>query len=129
LGKRRILIVDDEVLATRNLKIFLEEAGHYWVRTENEGKRTFPAVEEFNPELILLDIMLPDLDGSEISSQLRQDPRFSEIPVVFLTGMLTEDEVGAQGSLVGGRPFLAKPVRPQQVLECIRTVLKGDSVA
>ena len=70
-----------------------------------------------------LDILLPDLDGSEISSQLRQDPRFKEIPVVFLTGMLTEEEVGAQGNLVGGRPFLAKPVRPQQVLECIRSVL------
>ncbi len=72
--KKRILVVDDEAALTRMVKMNLERTGNYEVRTENQGAKAVAAAREFMPNLIFLDVMMPDMSGDEVSQQLRDDP-------------------------------------------------------
>lgn len=127
--KKRILIVDDEVAITDTLKRFLEKAGAYEVRTENQGSRVLAAARQFRPDLILLDIVLPERDGAAIAADLKGDPALQRIPIVFLTGLVTDAEVEASHGTIGGRPFLAKPVDLDRLLGVIEAQLGTPSGA
>jgi two-component system, OmpR family, response regulator len=120
MSQKRILIVDDEESFTRLLKLNLEAGGAYRVRTESHALRAVAAAKEFKPDLVLLDVMMPEMDGGDIASTLRQDPEMSRIPVVFLTAAVKKQEVSARQGLVGGFPFLAKPVDVETVIACLR---------
>ena len=124
MEKRRILVVDDEAIITRTLKLYLEGTGSYEVRTENEGSHALQAAREFNPDLIMLDLVMPDTDGATLASELRRDSELQNIPIIFLTALVSKQEVGAQGKEIGGHPFLAKPVDPEKVVECIEEQLQ-----
>ena len=125
MGKKRILIVDDEPTFTRLLTLHLESAGDYEVREEHCGSRVLAAVDEFKPDLILLDVVMPDLDGAKVGAQLKERGTLKEIPVVFVTAIVSRDEVGPQGDIIGEHLFLAKPVRVKELLECIEQQLGG----
>ena len=116
---KRILVVDDEASITRLLKLNLEQTGDFLVRTENSSKAALAAAEEFRPDLVLLDVMMPDLDGGDLASRLQAHPKLKDVPVVFLTATVTREEVRARHGLVGGLPFLAKPVNLHEVLGCL----------
>lgn len=116
MSKKRILIVDDEPDFTRPLKEFLERTGNYEVREENKGLRAYFTAQEFRPDLVLLDIMMLDIDGSEVADQLREDPLFKSTPIIFLTGVITRSEAQERGGFIGGHPFIAKPVSLREVL-------------
>ncbi len=124
MEKKRILVVDDEAVITRTLKLYLEGTGSYEVRAENEGSRAVQAAREFNPDLIMLDLIMPDTDGAMVASELGSDSELQNIPIIFLTALVSEKEVGAQGKEIGGHPFLAKPVNPEKVVECIERQLQ-----
>lgn len=124
MEKRRILVVDDEAIITRTLKLYLEGTGSYEVRTENEGSHALQAAREFNPDLIMLDLVMPDTDGATLASEFRGDSELQNIPIIFLTALVSKQEVGAQGKEIGGHPFLAKPVDPEKVVECIEEQLQ-----
>ena len=124
MSKKRILVIDDEPSITRLLKLNLEYNGNYTVREENSGPRSIAAIKEFKPDLILLDIMMPGLDGSEVATRLQDDPALKNIPVVFLTAAVKKAEVGAHEGLIGGLPYLAKPVDIDEVVACIEKHLK-----
>ena len=109
MAKRKILIVDDEVSITKLLKLALERSGRYEVRCENEGLKALPAAQAFAPDLILLDVNLPDTSGGEVSAAFQEDTALKNIPVIFLTGMVSQEEV-LSGVTVGGHPALAKPI-------------------
>jgi DNA-binding response OmpR family regulator len=117
--KKRILVVDDEPSITRLLKLNLEQTNQYVVRTENDATKALASSEDFQPDLILLDVMMPDLDGGQLASQLQASPKLKGVPIVFLTAAATKKEVYARGGLVGGLPFLAKPVDLAEVLACL----------
>lgn len=119
MAKKKILIVDDEESLGRILKLNLEETGQYEVRVETEGTKAFPAVQEFRPDLIFLDIMMPDREGSEVAEQIRSDSVLGKIPIIFLTATVTAEEVGSSGGRIGGQLFLAKPITVSQLIECI----------
>ncbi len=119
MGKKRILIIDDEVGLTRLLKLNLEQTGAYEVRTENQGSRALAAAREFRPDLILCDVIMPDLEGSDVASQIKADPVLTATPLVFVTAVVSREEVEAQGGVIGGHPFLAKPVTVEKVVEYI----------
>ena len=124
MEKKRILVIDDEENFAKMVQLNLEETGMYEVRYETRGKQGPVAAREFQPHLIFLDIVMPDADGGEVLELLRKDPAISGIPVVFLTAILTEKEaVGFQG-VVGGRPFLAKPVTTAKLIESIKRNIK-----
>ena len=126
MTKKRILVVDDQVSFTRLMKLHLEETGDYEVRTENLGKRLIAAAREFKPDLIVLDIVMPDLDGAQAAQDLKQQPDLKEIPVVFLTAMVSRDEVGAPSGVIGGHHFIAKPVNVKELIASIQKELYGD---
>src|SRR3989304_2938121 len=111
MDKRRILIVDDEAGVTRMLKLFLEATQAYEVRTENHGSRAVAAVREFRPHLVLLDVVMPDMDGATGG--------------VFGTALGTGKGGGGSGPNIGGRPFIAKPADPDRIVELIEKHAKN----
>ncbi len=118
--KKRILVVDDEPSITRLLKLNLEQTGDYEVATENVSRATLAAARRFQPHLIMLDVMMPGLDGGSLASQLQASPELNAVPIVFLTAAVTREEVRERHGLVGGLPFLAKPVNLNEVLTCLQ---------
>src|ERR1035438_8983710 len=108
--KKRILVVDDEPAITRMIKLNLEQTGRYEVRTENLGRRAIAAALEFRPDLILLDVMMPGMPGSEIAAQLQADPELCAIKFVFLTAVVTKDEELRSNAQIGGYTFTGTPI-------------------
>jgi DNA-binding response OmpR family regulator len=123
--KKRILVVDDEPSITRLLKLNLEQAGDYEVATENVSKVALATAEAFRPDLILLDVMMPGRDGGDLAGAFQASPTMKGVPIVFLTAAVTREEVHARHGLVGGLPFLAKPVNLHEVLGCLERHLGG----
>jgi DNA-binding response OmpR family regulator len=121
--KKRILVVDDEPALTRMVKLNLERTGNYEVRAENQGSLAIQAAREFKPDLILLDVMMPDMSGDEVSAQMKEDEELSNIKYVFMTAIVTRDETEAMGSNIGGNEFLAKPVKTDELIATIERVL------
>jgi CheY-like chemotaxis protein len=118
--KKRILAVDDETANTRVMKIYLERTNDYVVREENNASAALAAAEEFQPHLILLDVMMPGIDGGELAACFQASPKLKAVPIVFLTAAVTKGEVKAGGGQVGGYAFLAKPVVLTEVVACIK---------
>jgi len=107
MSKKRILVVDDEPSITRLLKLNLEQTGNYEVREENLGAQALDAAREFKPDLVLLDVMMPDMDGGDVAAGLKQDPALRKTPVVFLTAAVKKEELGAPEGKIGGRMYIA----------------------
>lgn len=120
LEKKKILLVDDEEALTKLIKLNLEGTGRYIVHVENQGLAALEAARAFEPDMIFLDVAMPDIEGSEVAGYLKQDALLSRVPVVFLTATVTADEVSQWGGQIGGRAFLAKPASTQQIVECIQ---------
>jgi CheY-like chemotaxis protein len=125
--KKRILVVDDESSITRLLKINLENTGEYEVRTENSATHALAAAREFHPQLILLDLLMPEVDGGNLASRFQASPEFKNIPIVFLTAVVTKTEVIRNAGVIGGLPFLAKPVDTADVIRCLKRHLPSDA--
>jgi two-component system, OmpR family, response regulator len=121
--KRKILIVDDEPGMTRMLKRNLEATYRYLVRTENSSADAVKAAGEFQPDLILLDVMMPGLDGGDVAAKIKEDSRLSKIPIVFLSAIVTKEDAEPTGSDIGGRTFLAKPVKFDDLITCLENHL------
>ena len=117
--KKRILVVDDDPKITRLVRLSLELTGEYEVREENCASNALAIALEFLPDLILLDVLMPGVDGGQLASQLQASPRFREVPIVFLTAAVTREEVSSHGGYVGGLPFLAKPVDFPELIRCL----------
>ncbi len=121
---RRILVVDDEPDITRMIKLVLEQTGRYEVRTENLGRRAIEAAREFRPDLILLDVMMPGMLGSEIGMRLQEDPELRAIKFVFLTALVTKDEELRSTGQIGGHTFVAKPISADQLCRVVEDQLR-----
>ncbi|HMJ66728.1 MAG TPA: response regulator, partial [Candidatus Binatia bacterium] len=106
--KKKILVVDDEASITRLLKLNLEKTGAYVVRTENEGTKTVEVAREFKPDLILLDVMMPDIDGGDVAAHLQADGLLRSVPIVFLTAAVKKEELDTKGGMIGGFAYIAK---------------------
>ena len=122
--KKRILVVDDEPAITRMVKLNLEQTGRYEVRTENLGRRAIESAREFRPDLILLDVMMPGMLGSEIASQLKADPELRSIKYVFLTAFVTKDEELRSSGQIGGHKLIAKPISADDLCRVIEDHLQ-----
>ena len=107
--KRRILIVDDDRDSTHLIKILLEKISHYLVLEENDAAKAHESARDFRPDLILLDIMMPQIDGGDIAAQIDADPGLQRTPIIFLTALVTKAEAKT-GLHIQGHPVLAKPI-------------------
>ena len=121
MKKNRILVIDDNLNATRIVKLSLERTGSYEVRELNDPTQSLEAAREFRPDLILLDVCMPDIEGSEVAEKITSDPDFAATPVVFLTSIVTPREAGKTGSITVGRhEYIAKPARTQTIVACVQ---------
>jgi two-component system, OmpR family, response regulator len=128
MDKKRILIVDDEPSITRLLKLNLEQTNDYVVRDENSPREALAAAEEFQPDLIFLDVMMPDMDGGDLVSRFHAHPTLKQVPIVFLTAVVKREELRHHHGLIGGMPFLAKPVNLHEVLGCLERHLGAKTM-
>lgn len=119
-GKKRILAVDDQARNTRLVKLYLEQTNRYVVREENNARLALSAAEEFLPHLILLDVMMPGMDGGELAACFKASPKLKAVPIVFLTAVVTKQEVEAGKGQLGGNSFLAKPVVLAEMDACLK---------
>jgi CheY-like chemotaxis protein len=122
-------LIDDEETFTRVLKAYLEQTGHYEVLVENSGKQGLAAVRAFHPDLILLDVVMPDLDGAALAEALAHDPKTKQIPIVFLTAVVSREEAKAREGIIAGQLFMAKPVSAKEVLGCLEHYLGAPGSA
>lgn len=118
IDQKRILIVDDESGFTRLLKLTLEKTGKFAVLEVNEGEKAHSAAREFRPHIVFLDIVMPKIDGGDVAAKLQGDPTTKDIPIVFLTAIVSNKEASNNG-LMGGFPFLSKPISVDALVECI----------
>lgn len=123
MDKIRILLIDDEPSFTRMLKLNLERTGTYKVLCENTGAFGLTAAKDFLPDVIFLDVIMPDVDGGEVAAQIRAEPRLKDTPIVFLTAGVSKETTRMRGDVIGGRTFLAKPVSVDEVIRCIEKQL------
>jgi CheY-like chemotaxis protein len=117
-GKRRILIVDDDANSTHLVKILLERSGPYLVLEENDPANADQTAHNFKPDVILLDIVMPKIDGGELATQIEADRDLHDTPIIFLTALVTHGE--AKGGLhIQGHPLVAKPISIPELIDAI----------
>lgn len=124
---KKILVVDDEAILTKMVKMNLERTGNYVVHTENEGSKALQAAREFKPDLILMDVMMPDMNGDEVIAEMHDDPNLASIPHVFMTAIVSKAETEEMGNNIGGNEFLAKPVKTEEIIATIERILSDKA--
>ena len=120
MNKKRILVVDDLESDTRLLKQQLEESRNFDVHEENDPRAAVATAEKIQPDLILLDLIMPTMDGRHLAACLAASPLLKAVPIVFITARVTKEEVDAVGGRIGGYPFLAKPVLVRDLIACVQ---------
>ncbi len=121
------MVVDDEEGFTKLLKMNLEKTGDYEVQIENKSTRALAVAREFRPDVVLLDIVMPDMDGGDVAAQFQDDPMLRKVPVIMLTALVAEGETSS-GSVAqaGTMNVLPKPVNMEILLSCLTDALGED---
>ena len=123
MKSKRIMIVDDDPAITRNLKLNLESMAGYEVRTENDPVLAVGAARVFRPHVILLDVLMPRLDGCDVAARIHADPELKDTPIVFLTALAHNEVTGGHSVIAGSTIYLAKPVDTKELINCIEQTL------
>lgn len=120
---KRILVIEDDPDIALSLRLKLERDGGFEVRTAGDGAAGLRMAVERPPDLVLLDVNLPGMDGFEVCRQLRGDPATSSTPVIMLTARIDESDRVA-GLDLGADDYITKPFSPKEALARIRAVLR-----
>lgn len=124
MNKSRILVVDDEVNFAKMLRFNLEATGDFEVDCIYSSAEVVTRALEFRPDLILLDIVMPGLDGGSVKHDLEAHPKLRQIPIIFITALVSKED--AEGGLFvesGGHCMLPKPVELHHLIRAIETRL------
>ncbi|MBI5819098.1 MAG: response regulator [Verrucomicrobia bacterium] len=124
MDKKRILLVDDDISFTRMMKLNLERSGIYDIHIENVGSHAVATAKEFKPNLILLDVIMPEVDGGDVAAMLKDDPILRDIPVVFITALVSGEENASGGLIRSGYRFIGKLASEKEMLQCIEENLR-----
>jgi CheY-like chemotaxis protein len=121
----KVLAVDDDQHFTNMLKMNLERNGEFEVKVVNDPTHALEMARHFKPEVVLLDIIMPKLDGGDVLLQLRQDPEFHKVPVIMLTALLSDgdEENWKTDEADQEMAFLSKPVDMDMLVGSIRRAL------
>jgi two-component system, OmpR family, alkaline phosphatase synthesis response regulator PhoP len=117
---KKILAVDDEKHIVRLVQVNLERQG-YEVVTANDGKEALKKVDEENPDLVVLDVMMPYMDGFEVLQNLRRNPSTRDIPVIMLTAKAQDADV-FKGWQSGVDCYLTKPFNPMELISFVKRI-------
>lgn len=118
---KTILAIDDEPLIRASIEVILNQKGFNAITAKN-GAIGLQLAKERIPDLIVCDVMMPELDGYGVLSALREDPTTAEIPFIFLTGN-TDSDSQSQGMALGANDYLTKPLMQKDLLKTISTYL------
>ena len=118
---KRILIVDDEVQLVEMVKMRLESAG-YEVISAYDGQEGLDKAKKDKPDLIILDLMLPKMDGYKVCGLLKNDARYSRIPIIMFTARAQEEDV-TLGKSLGAEEYVTKPFDPKTLMEKIKGLI------
>lgn len=121
MGKHKILIVEDEESLLRLESILLTSKGYEVIGARN-GRQALEAVQAERPDLVLLDIMLPEIDGFEVCRQIKSNPETGQIPVIMVTAKKAGDDM-TRGEEVGADWYITKPFKSAMVIETIQRFL------
>jgi CheY-like chemotaxis protein len=122
--KKRILLIDDEEDFCFFVKLNLEKTGRFKVLTTTNGADGLIIASRERPDLILLDIIMPEMGGGQVAELLLENPKTRNIPVLFITAIASRREVQSQEGVIGGRNFIAKPVTPEELMAKIDGIFK-----
>jgi DNA-binding response OmpR family regulator len=120
---QKILIVDDEPSITVPLK-FLMEQNQFDVMVVHSGEEALTAIDGFEPDLILLDVMLPAVDGFQVCQNLRENPLRKNLKIVFLSAMTRDLDI-AKGNTLGADAYITKPFSNAEVVRQVKDLLSG----
>ena len=116
--KPRILIVDNNSHFARSARLLLDRSGKYFVCTVTDPRRALEIARIFKPDLLLVDLIMPQEDGPEVAAQFEADWALHGVPIVFLTSLITAEEA-KDGRRVYGHRILPKPTSSSQLLELV----------
>ena len=126
--KACILIIDNNRDFTHAAKLALERTGRYFVCEENDASKAHQTAQGLKPDLILLDIAMPETDGGEVAARIGSDPTLHRTPIVFLTALVTKGETKS-GLKIQGHPFLAKPISIPELVAGIEQSLPARAAS
>ncbi len=120
--QKQILLVDDDPHIRLAVGDFLAGEG-YEVIAAGNGHEALDKLQDVKPDLILLDIMMPGIDGGDVARTIRADPDLRDVPIVYLTAAVTAREVNDTGGVIGGEKYISKSIPPDELIRQIRTCL------
>ncbi len=125
IALQRILLADDEPDILEISKIALETVGGFEVSVCTSGRTLLERLSEFEPDLIIVDVLMPDMTGPEVLREVRRRPELNSVPVVYLTGVIQEDELEELRG-TGVADVILKPFDPMTLADRINGIWKGN---
>jgi len=127
-GKRKVLLVDDDEELAELISDVLERDSRFDVRTVNNGFDAGMMVKEYRPDLIVLDVMLPDINGKEVCQRVRNDKTMDDVKIICISGMVEEEKVG-ELKAAGADDFMHKPFEVERLVERMCELLDLETVS
>lgn len=127
-GKRKILIVDDDEALVELMVEHFQQDGRFELRTANNGFGAGMLVNEFRPDLVVLDVMLPDINGKEVCQRVRMDPNLDTVKIICISGMVEQDKI-ADLRAAGANDFMNKPFEIDRLIERSCELLEIEKAA
>jgi excisionase family DNA binding protein len=115
-GRRKVLLVDDDVELVEVMTKFLEEDGRFEVKIATTGFDAGMLVKEYRPDMLVLDVMLPDINGKEVCQRVRADNTMEDVRILCISGMIEEDKI-QDLRLAGADDFMSKPFDAEQLID------------
>jgi excisionase family DNA binding protein len=125
-GKRKILVVDDDAELVELITDVLDKDGRFEVRSVNNGFDAGMMVKEYHPDLIVLDVMLPDINGKEVCQRVRSDPTMDDVKIICISGMVEQDKIEDLRAS-GADDFMQKPFEVDSLVDRICQLLEIET--
>jgi excisionase family DNA binding protein len=125
-GKRKAVVVDDDEELVELIRDALQNDGRFEVRTANNGFDAGMIVKEYRPDVIVLDVMLPDINGKEVCQRIRSDSTLDDVKVVCISGMVEADKIG-ELKAAGANDFIQKPFEVEHLIDAICKLLDMEA--
>jgi CheY-like chemotaxis protein len=118
--QQKILVIDDDAVLTRLLAALVAERTNYKLIVENDATKAIATAGQHRPDLILLDVMMPEHDGGDVAAHIRKLPGMKKVPIIYMTAAVRKEEVDDGKGYIGGEAFVAKPFDFPYLLTRIR---------
>ena len=129
MERTKVFVVDDDPDCSRLVQIILEKTGSFDVKIANGPRGALAAAREFMPDVFVLDVDMPEKDGGQLSHEIKTDAALHDVPILFLTGLIREEETRGGSALRGGNRFLSKPPAPLALIATIESLLSEAASA